>query len=148
MIFLGADLLLNARASDSPISNHRRWRGLANCLGVSRERQESNSSERILRLIHEKGYMIVPRSNPRTETEVIRARRRDSEKCPFRYEVKRFTGRDIVPRRMTYATCQQCDADRCQPVNYTHRVLIKNCNNVWVWEERTLPVAYIWVKDD
>ena len=160
MLFFGADLLLNARASDSPISSHRRWRGLANCLGVSRERQRSNSSGRILRFIHEKGYMLVPPSNPPTEQEVrkstrqtrstvsLRTRRRASEKCPFQYAVKRFTGGDVVPRYMSYATCQQCNAARCQPVYYTHKVLIKNCNNVWFWGERTLPVAYIWVKDD
>lgn len=153
MLFFGADLFLNARASDSRISSHRRWRGLANCLGVSR-------GQHILRFIHENRYMIVPPSNPPAQQEVRESTRQTrsavssstqgtaSEKCPFQYALKRFPERDILPRQMSYATCQQCDADRCQPVNYTHKVLIKNCTNVWFWGERTLPVAYIWVKDN
>ena len=145
MLFFGADLFLNARASDSRISSRRRWGGLANCLGVSR-------GQHILRFIDENGYMIVPPSNPPAQQEVRESTRSAqgtaSEKCPFQYALKRFPERDILPRQMSYATCQQCDADRCQPVNYTHKVLIKNCTNVWFWGERTLPVAYIWVKDN
>ena len=56
------------------------------------------------------------------------------------------------PRYLTKAVCKGCQW-YCRPVEYDHRVLVRDCPtlkthkermDVWKWERVTLPVAFVY----
>lgn len=140
--------------------NRRNWRGLASCLRIGTQKNRNVSSDEVLRFIHRNQYMIVPTSNPPTPQQTRPAFRpanrstRDmsssgadttrSLKCPFTFQVKDFI--NTVPRFLSFASCPGCPGN-CEPVMYTHRILLRNCKNFWLWTEKTLPTAFVWVQD-
>lgn len=154
IVFFGCVLLITRASSHSTARSKRNWRALANCLSLGKQGPRNVSSEDILRFIHRQKFMIVPPSNPPTREQIREANRRTrdsvssntqrwrSANCPFEYDLKRFE--DTLPKFVAYATCKKCDS-RCKPVNYTHKFLFKECHNSWLWGQRTLPVAFIWV---
>ena len=142
----------------------KNWRGLANCLQLSRagalQRTNESYASDVLRFIHRNGYMIVPPSNPPTLQQIIvpalstpSRKTRDASasakpgtsRCPYKIEVVEDVR--TIPRFMSKATCHGCDV-RCKPVTYTHQVLFNRCRNYWMWTQKTLEVAFVWVMDD
>ena len=134
-----------------------RARSLANCLkmGVPQANLTSND---VLRFIHQR-YMIVPQSNPprpippmlkapasRKTRNVGTSSKTNKYKCPFKIVVIDYK-EETVPRYLSAAKCSDCNI-RCKPVMYTHKVLFKKCKNYWMWTQKTLPVAFVWVLDD
>lgn len=120
------------------------------------------SAEEVLRFIrYENQYLIVPASNPLMPQQERSANRKanrntkgwsssvslntSNTKCSFTFEVKDFE--TTVPRFVTYASCQGCDSN-CKPVMYVQKVLAWKCKSLWLWTEKTLPVAFVWVQDE
>ena len=119
------------------------WTSLARCLHMGSNR---TSSDDILQFVRRNGYMIVPQSNPPTETDEQKTKSKRSVytgKCPFKMEVKDYI--DTVPRFLSSATCRDCDV-RCKPVTYTMRLLRRKCGNFWFWKQHDVQVAYILVQ--
>ena len=120
------------------------------------------SAEEVLRFIrYWNQYLIVPASNPpmsQQERSTNRQANRNTKdwsssvslntsntKCPFTFIVKDFVV--TVPRFVTSASCPGCDSN-CKPVMYAHKVLARKCKSVWLWTEKIIPVAYVWVLDE
>ena len=120
------------------------------------------SAEEVLRFIRYRNqYLIVPASNPpmprqeRSTNRQVNGNTKDwsssvspdtsNTKCPFTFEAKDFVV--TVPRFVAAAICPKCDLSNCKPVMYTYKVLARKCKSVWLWTEKTIPVAYVWVQD-
>lgn len=135
-----------------------RARSLANCLKMGVRQQANVSSNDVLRFIHQHHYMIVPQSNPpqrippmlkapsRKTRNVGTSGKQNTLKCPFEIDVIDYKD-ETVPRYLSAAKCPECNI-HCKPVMYTHKVLFKKCKNYWMWTQKTLPVAFVWVLDD
>ena len=157
LLALGISLL----AKCAPLHNeHKKLRNLANCLRMNVPQAANVTPNEVLHYIRN-NYMIVPASNPpipmQTRPKVRPASRRTRDmstpvattvrnsKCPFTYEVQKNP--NMVPLFVNYARCQGCDT-KCKPVTFTHQLLSRvsrHCNKVWVWTQRTLPIAFVWV---
>ena len=155
-VFLGLFLIF----SSLPLKGARRnWRGLANCLQMGISQQTNVSSNDVLRFIRRHEYMIVPQSNPPTPHQILptlNAPNRNTRnvgvtdtwrnsRCKFDYQVIDYV--DTIPRYLIKAICEGCD-NRCKPVMYTHKLLFKKCKNFWMWTQKTLEVAFVWVLDN
>ncbi|KAL9987699.1 hypothetical protein ACROYT_G002046 [Oculina patagonica] len=134
--------------------DRRHWRGLANCLGMGVSQQANVSSNDILRFIRRRQYMIVSEPNQFSETLTANAPNRMTRsvgftlqtRCPFKYEIIDYV--DTIPRFLVKAVCtKQCDS-HCKPVMYPHKLLFRKCKNYWMWTQKTLAVAFVWVLDD
>ena len=145
-------------AKGAPITSGHKLRNLANCLRMNVPQAANVTPNEVLNYIRN-NYIIVPASNPpipdQTTLTVRPARRtRDvgtpvattvrNSKCPFTYEVQKNP--NMVPLFVNYARCEGCDR-KCKPVTFTHQLLshVSHCNKVWVWTQRTLPIAFVWV---
>lgn len=156
LLSLGISLL----AKGAPITSGHKLRNLANCLRMNVPQAANVTPNEVLHYIRN-NYMIVPASNPpismqtRPKVRPASRRRRDTStpvattvrnsKCPFTYEVQKNP--NMVPLFVNYARCQGCDT-KCKPVTFTHQLLSRvsrHCNKVWVWTQRTLPIAFVWV---
>ena len=134
------------------------WRALANCLQMGVPQQANVSSNDVLRFIHRRHYMIVPQSNPpqqippmlkapsRTTRNVASRTKPNTLKCPFEIDVIDYKDK-TVPRYLSAAKCEGCNV-HCKPVMYTHKLLFKKCKNHWMWTQKTLSVAFVWVLDN
>ena len=148
-------------ASFSPkVKKGRRNKGVANCLQMGIPQNQNASSDEVLRFIHRNRFMIVPASNPPLPKQgrpVLRPAKRSTRdmsssgdstrriaKCPFTFQVKDF--RDTVPRFLSFARCSGCHSN-CEPVMFTHQLLTNKCKSFWLWSEKTLPVAFVWVQN-
>lgn len=131
---------------------------------MDKSEQTNVSSHKVIRFLHENHYMFVPPSNPPTPRQVnpvFRSAHRSTRdmtaaaereaKCPFKFQVRDSAvdgnGYLTIPRFLSVAICPDCPAN-CQKVMYTHQLLIRKCKNVWMWTEKTLPVAYVWLQQD
>ena len=140
-------------------NKRRNWRGLASCLHMGVPQQANVSSDDVLRFINRHQYMIVPRSNPptpqrirpvmnapnRSTRNVGASAKQNTPRCPFTFHVIEYV--DTVPRFLSAASCPGCNI-YCKPVMYTHKLLFRKCKNYWMWTQKTLPVAFVWVLDD
>jgi len=70
--------------------------------------------------------------------------------CRWTFELDENENRQ--PRYLTKAVCKGCQW-YCTPVEYDHRVLVRDCPtlkthkermDVWKWERVTLPVAFVY----
>ena len=134
-----------------------RVRSLANCLKMGVPQQANVSSDDVLRFLHRRHYMIVPQSNPpqqippmlkapsRKTRNVGASGKQNTLRCPFKFEVIDYK-ETAVPRYLSAARCQGCNI-HCRPVLYTHKLLFRKCRNYWMWTQKTLPVAFVWVLD-
>lgn len=137
--------------------SQRKVRSLAHCLQMGVPQQENVSSNDVLSFIHHHDYMIVPQSNPpqqipprfkapsRTTRNVAASAKQNTLRCPFETVVIDYK-EETVPRHLSAAKCEKCNV-HCKPVMYTHKVLFKKCKNYWMWTQKTLPVAFVWVLD-
>ncbi|KAL9987701.1 hypothetical protein ACROYT_G002048 [Oculina patagonica] len=136
----------------------RNWRGLANCLQMGVSQQANVSSNDVLRFIHRRQYMIVSQSYAPTPHQILptfNAPKRNTRSvgvadtlkthCPFEYQPIDFV--HTVPRYLSKAICNDCDI-HCKPVMYTHKLLSRKCKNYWMWTQKTLEIAFVWVSDD
>ena len=119
------------------------------CLGMP---QNKHASKRAMLNYIRRNFALVPlhSTSPRDINTSAVPRRvprtiAPGGYCPYTIESEDVHNR--IPRFLAYASCREeiCNPALCNPVMYSHKVLVQKCDGVWEWSEKTLPVAFVRV---
>lgn len=78
----------------------------------------------------------------------VSTRNAGTTKCPWLW--KENVDRLRKPRALAVAECKTCSKTNCRQINYTHVVLVEECDQttgekVWIWKQQTLPIGFVYI---